>query len=98
MEEPSSVIGIFGSIILLLVTFTLTNFVKPWADRKNRSEEQEEKPPAPVIGEPIMENAEDMWRRIHSESMQDLDDLRKKLADAFPDVPANAGVLRPALP
>ena len=27
-----------------------------------------------------MENAEDMWRRIHSESMQDLDDLRKKLA------------------
>ena len=29
MEEPSSVIGIFGSIILLLVTFTLTVLADP---------------------------------------------------------------------
>ena len=78
MEEPSSMVGIFGSIILLLVTFVLTNFVKPWIDRKNKSHQGGD--PAPVIGEPIMQSNEEMWRKAHNAIVHERDDLRRALA------------------
>lgn len=81
MEEPTSLVGIFGSIILLVVTFVLTNFVKPWADRRNGVAKKDEDPsPPPIVGEPIMESSEEMWRRIHNDTVHELDEVRAKLA------------------